>query len=124
MLLAIVPKTLNSIQEGTFVAHGRTELQAIATLVGNLAFVVAGTYLLARGHGVQAVLQVFVALQWATALAYHFLIARHIAASTWRFEWTLARRLIGEVKVFTASSVLGGPRCGWPRSGCSYPRSS
>lgn len=106
VLLAILPKTLNSIQEAVFIAHGRTELEAGTTLVTTFAYVVLSAWLLHSGHGVTAALTAFVVLEYVATAVYCVLITRCIAPFERRFGWALTRRLIGGLKTFAASSAL------------------
>jgi O-antigen/teichoic acid export membrane protein len=107
VVLAILGRTLNSIQEAVFVAHGRTELETITTLLTTTAYVAASAWLLHRGHGVTALLAAYVVVEYVATAIYFVLIARCIAPLPWRtFRWPLARRLLGEIKSFAGSSFL------------------
>jgi O-antigen/teichoic acid export membrane protein len=107
VLLAILPKTLNSIQEAAFIVHERTEFETVTTLVSSTAYVVISVLLLSSGHGVESIVLAFVALEFLVTGVYFVLISRAIAKLHWRFDGALARRLVGEIKSFTASSALG-----------------
>jgi len=106
-LLGILPRVLNGIQEAAFIAHGRTELETSTTFVASVAHVGLSAYLLGHGYGVQAVIASFVAGQYLVTLTYFVLISRFIVPLRLQFGWPLARRLIGEVKAFAATSALG-----------------
>jgi PST family polysaccharide transporter len=56
MLLAIVPKVLNGIQEAVFVAHGRVVYQAITRFGSSIVYVGVSAWLLASDYGVSALL--------------------------------------------------------------------
>jgi O-antigen/teichoic acid export membrane protein len=60
MLLAIVPKVLNGIQEAVFVAHGRVVYQAITRFGSSIVYVGVSAWLLASDYGVSALLLAFV----------------------------------------------------------------
>ncbi|MCC6830669.1 MAG: flippase [Thermoleophilia bacterium] len=107
VLAAVVPGTLNVIFEGVFIAHQRTHIQTILTLVAQVVNVGASVALLASGHGVVAVLAVFVAVQYLLAASYLTAIATRIAPIRGPFRPSVARRLIGESRAFIGSSVLG-----------------
>jgi O-antigen/teichoic acid export membrane protein len=106
VLLAILPKTLNSIQEAVFVVHGRTEFETFSTLVTSAIYVAASVWFLAHGYGVQPLILAFVILEYLVTVVYYVLITGRIAKLRWHFEWPLARRLLGEIKSFTGSSAL------------------
>jgi hypothetical protein len=76
LLLAIVPKVLNGIQEGVFVAHGRVAYQTMVRFWSSIAYVAAAAWMLGHGYDVPALLRVFVAMEYAVAIAY-FLIINH-----------------------------------------------
>lgn len=107
ILLAVLPRTLNNVQEAVFIVHERTEFQALTTLVSNLLYVGMSAYLLAQGYGVVSLLLVYTILQYAVTLVYYGQITAFITRLRWTFQWATARRLIGEVKDFAATSALG-----------------
>src|SRR4051794_25748540 len=104
--LAVLATVLNSIQEAAFVSYGRTEFEAIATLVQSTLYVVIGAWLLHAGHGVPSLMVAYVALEYAVTGVYFILIARYIAPLRLQFRWRLAKRLAFEIRAFTASSAL------------------
>jgi O-antigen/teichoic acid export membrane protein len=106
ILLAIAPRTLNTIQEGAFVVYGRTEFETITTFVSSAIFLGVSLLLLSNGYGITSVVAAFVVLEYVVTIVYYVLIARSIARLEWKFQWPLARRLIKEVKAFTGSSAL------------------
>ena len=103
---AVLPRTLNSIQEAAFVAHNRSELEAVTTFAATSVYLVVSLALLAAGHGVNTVLAVFVATEILACGVYFVLLQRFVARLPLRFEWRLARRLLWEIKAFAGSSVL------------------
>ena len=107
VLLAILGKTLNSIQEAVFIVHGRTELETITTLLTTSAYVALSAWLLHAGHEVASLLTWYVAMEYLATAIYFVLITRLISTLPWRtFEWRTARRLLGEIKSFAGSSAL------------------
>jgi O-antigen/teichoic acid export membrane protein len=104
--LAIPGTVLNSIQEAAFLAHRRVEFEAIVTLVSSLIYVGVGAALLTSHHGVPSLMWTYVALEWAATLVYFVLISRYIARLWLRFRPRLAWGLAGQMKAFTASSVI------------------
>ncbi|HWH96183.1 MAG TPA: oligosaccharide flippase family protein [Baekduia sp.] len=106
MLLAIVPKVLNGIQEGVFVAHGRVAFQTLTRFWSSMAYVALAAWMLARGAEVVALLTAFVALEYGVAVVYFIIINRAIARLRSRLRWSLARRLMREMKAFTGSSLI------------------
>ena len=107
VLLALFPKTLNSIQEAVFVVYGRTELETITTLISSVAIVSISLWLLENGHGVLSVVTVLVAVEYAVTVVYYVLITRLISRLRWRFSSSLARRIVVDIKPFAGSSLLG-----------------
>lgn len=106
VLLAILPRILNAVQEAVFIAHGRVAFETLTRLVSSIAYVLLAAWLLAQGHGVPALLRAFVAIEYAVAVVYFVLISRYIVRLRPRFDWRLAVRLLGEMKAFAASSAL------------------
>jgi O-antigen/teichoic acid export membrane protein len=106
MLLAIVPKVLNVIQEGVFVAHGRVALETVTRFVAGTTYVGLSAWMLAGGHGVVDVLRTFVAIEAVVCVTYFVLINRCITRLRPRFRPRLAWRLIKEIRYFAASSAI------------------
>lgn len=106
IVLAVLGTVLNSIQEAVFLAYGRVEFETLATFVSSVFYIAIGVILLARGHGVPALMWTYVALEYAVTLAYFVLISRYIVRLRFSFRPALAVRLMGEMKAFTASSAL------------------
>jgi O-antigen/teichoic acid export membrane protein len=107
VLLAIFPKTLNSIQEAVFIVYRRSEFETLTTLVSSGAYLVISVLLLTNGHGVESIVAVYVGLEYLDTLVYFILIQRSITRLRLEFHWALARQLIREIRPFTASSALG-----------------
>jgi O-antigen/teichoic acid export membrane protein len=106
LVLAIPGTVLNSVQEGAFLAHRRVHYETIVTLVSSVAYIVLGAALLLSHHGIQALMWSYVALEYSSTVVYFLLISRRIARLRARFQFSLARRLAGEMKMFTASSLI------------------
>jgi O-antigen/teichoic acid export membrane protein len=106
VLLAILPKLLNNIQEAVFISHGRVEFEALTRLCASVASVGVSAWLLTEGYGVPAVLIVFVTAEYTIAAVYFILISRFVARLRLEFRWALALRLIREVKAFTGLALL------------------
>ncbi|MFM8320552.1 MAG: oligosaccharide flippase family protein [Chloroflexota bacterium] len=106
--LAILPGTLNAVQYSVFVAHQRVEFVAYTGLAASLVTLGGSLYLLLSGRPVIAVIGVFVFVQYLVAGLYYFFINRRITRLTWRFEPRFALRLLWEIRVFAALSLLGG----------------
>jgi O-antigen/teichoic acid export membrane protein len=106
VLLAILPRVLNSLQEGVFIAHGRVAFETLTRLCTSTAYVLVVAWLLGHGHGVPAVLRAFVASEYVVAVVYFVLISGFIARLPARFSWSLASRLTREVKAFAGSSAI------------------
>jgi O-antigen/teichoic acid export membrane protein len=106
MLLAVVPKVLNGIQEGVFVARGRVAFQTMTRFWSSMAYVAAAAWMLAHGAEVVPLLWAFVALEYGVAAVYFALINRYIVRLRPTFRWRLATRLMREMKAFTGSSLI------------------
>ena len=63
--------------------------------------------LLHEGHGIVSLVVLFAALQFATTTTYLVFVHRSITPLRMEFSLRLARRLIGEIKAFSGSSLLG-----------------
>jgi O-antigen/teichoic acid export membrane protein len=106
ILLAILPKVLNMIQEGVFVAHGRVAFETLTRLVAALSYIGLSAWMLAHDHGVVDLLRAFVAIEAVVCVTYFVLINRFIARLRPRFHPRLALRLVKEVRYFAASSAI------------------
>jgi O-antigen/teichoic acid export membrane protein len=106
ILLAILPRVLNGLQEGVFVAHGRVVYQTMTRLWSSMAYVALAAWMLAHGAGVASLLAVFVALEYAVAIVYFIIINHAIVRLRARLRWSLAVRLVREIKAFAGSSLI------------------
>lgn len=106
MLLAVAPKVLNGIQEGVFVAHGRVVFQTMTRLWSSMAYVALAAWMLAHGAGVTGLLAAFVAVEYGVAIVYFFIINHAITRLRAPLRWSLATRLVREMKAFTGSSLI------------------
>jgi O-antigen/teichoic acid export membrane protein len=108
IVLAIVPATLNTIQEAVFVAHQRVEFETATTLFASATTVGVSVYLLASGHGVGSLIGTFVAVEYAVTLVYFVLINRYIVRLRLVLRRSFALRLVREIRAFAAMSLLAG----------------
>jgi O-antigen/teichoic acid export membrane protein len=106
MLLAILPKVFNGIQEGVFVAYGRVVYQTMTRFWSAAGYVGLSAWMLAHGAGVPSLVRAFVFMEYAVAVVYFLLINRKIVRLRLSFHWPLAKRLLGELRAFVASSML------------------
>ncbi len=106
VILAMIPGTLNSVQEGVFVAHQRVEFITLTTLVATTLNIVVSLVLLFAGQGVVSLLIAFVISQIAITLCYLFLINRYITRIRWHFDVHFAVDLAREIKTFAAIAIL------------------
>jgi O-antigen/teichoic acid export membrane protein len=104
--LALMPGTLNTIQEAVFVAHQRVEFQTLGTFVSALITIALTVYLLSTGSGVIGVLVAFVIVQWAVTFVYFGFINRYITPLRWEFSFSVAREMGHEIKTFAGLSIL------------------
>ncbi|MGE0822337.1 MAG: flippase [Candidatus Binatia bacterium] len=108
ILLAIVPGTLNTMQEAVFVAHQRVELQTYTTFLAALLSFSLSLYLLMQDYGVVSLVVTFVLIRYVITVCYLFLTHIYIAPLRWEFHLSFARTLVSEIKAFAASSLLAG----------------
>jgi len=106
--LAIIPGTLNAVQQSVFVAFQRVEFMTYTTLVSATITIGVSTGLLMYSYGVVGLVVTFVIVQYLVMAVYFFFINRYIVPVRWEFEFSFAIRLIREIKTFAALSVLGG----------------
>jgi O-antigen/teichoic acid export membrane protein len=106
VILAMIPATLNSIQEGIFVAHQRVEFITLTTSVATLLNIGVSLYLLLTGYGIVSLLIAFVISQCVVAVCYFFLIHRFISPLHWEFDFRFALDLAHEIKTFAAVAIL------------------
>jgi O-antigen/teichoic acid export membrane protein len=104
--LIVVPKVLNVIQEATFLAHGRTELELVPRALGFAGYVVATAVLLHAGYGVASIFAAVLSIECAVAATYFFLIERYVTRLHLTFDGQLGRRLVGELRPYAASAGL------------------
>ena len=104
--LAILPRVLNGIQEAVFVAHGRVGFETLTRLLTSTTYVLVVAWLLARGHGVPALLRALVATEFAVTVLYFVLINRFIVRLRPVFRFSTATRMVREMKAYTASTAL------------------
>lgn len=108
IVLAVLPGTLNTIQEATFVAHGRVELETLTTFASSVVLVGASVGLLATGHGVVSLVLTFVLLEYAVTAVYFLLIMRYITPLKFAFKWPIATEILHEMKSFAGLSIVAG----------------
>jgi O-antigen/teichoic acid export membrane protein len=108
VVFAVIPGTLNTIQEAVFVAHRRVHFQTYTTLVAALLNTALSLSLLAQGHGIVSLVIAFVATKCLTTISYFFFLSRYVVRLRWEFSWSSSLTLLRKVKMFAASSMLGG----------------
>lgn len=108
VVLAILPSTLNIVQEAVFVAHQRLEFEASVTFFSSTLYAVTGSILLYTGHGVLTLLGLYVLVQWVDTVLYFYLINRYIVRLRWSFDFGFTRTLLREMRPFAGTSVLSG----------------
>jgi len=104
--LALLPGTLNSVQEAVFIAHQRVFFQTYVTTGASLVNVGGGLYLLESGHGVVSLFVLFVCLEYAVTAIYFVLISTRIVRITREWDWAFARRFLREVRPFAGTSIV------------------
>jgi O-antigen/teichoic acid export membrane protein len=108
IVLALIPATLNTMQEAVFIAHQRVHFQTYTTGVAALLNTGLSLYLLARGHGIISLIFSFVATKYLVTICYLYFINRYIVRLRWQFQWSAALDLLRRIKAYAASSMLGG----------------
>ena len=104
--LALLPRTLNLIQEAVFIAHQQVRFQTYVTTCGSLVNVVVGLYLLKSGHGLVSLFVLFVAIQYVVTLVYFVIINRKIARVRPELDRRFATGFLRDVAPFAGTSFL------------------
>ncbi len=108
VILAVIPGTLNTIQNAVFVAHQRVEFILYTRFVATLLYVGLSLYVLLNGHGVVSLLVAFVIVEYLVMVSLFVWINRFIAPLRWEFRLADAGRLLWEMRAFAALSILSG----------------
>lgn len=108
IVLAVAPGTLNTIQEGVFIAHQRVEFETLTTLVSSVALVATSLVFLKQGHGVVSLVAIFVIIEYAVTAVYFVIISRFIARLSFTLSRALAREIVLEARAFVGSSLVAG----------------
>jgi O-antigen/teichoic acid export membrane protein len=108
IVLAILPGTLNTIQEAAFIAFQRAEFETLTTFVGSLVRIAASVALLASGYGVVSLVAVLVAVEYAATIAYFLIINRFLVRLRWELRRSIALEIVREIRAFTGLSLIGG----------------
>lgn len=106
--IGVAPSMVATIQEGVFIAHGRSNLQAIVSLGAALVGVACGFAVILSGGGVTALLVVFVGVQVVSLGLGRLLIRRFIRPERERVSIVVAWQLAKEMRVFLGSGILSG----------------
>ena len=104
----VAPSMIATIQEGVFIAHSRSNLQAIISLGAAIVGVVCGFTVILTGGGVSALLVVFVGVQIISLMFGRVLIGRVLKPQRERFSIRTAWQLAREMRVFLGSGLLAG----------------
>ncbi len=108
IILAIIPGTLNTIQEAVLIAHQRAEFMAYASLVKSIVNISISLYLLYHGYGIISLLIAFVIIQYIVMFVYFIFINVYISHLHWIWDLKFAISLLRQQKTFAASSILAG----------------
>ncbi len=103
---AIVPGTLQAIQEAVFVADQRVQLIAYSSLVSGFALVGCTLVLLLRGADVVALVGAFAGVQCLVTVFYFGFMGRYLRGVSWRLDRAFAWRLLRDMRAFTGCSLL------------------
>ena len=104
----VAPSMIATIQEGVFIAHGRSNLQAIVSVGAAIVGVVCGFAVLLTGGGVPALLVVFVGAQIVGLVLGRVLIGHVLRPDRERFSIRIAWQLVRDMRVFLGSGLLSG----------------
>jgi O-antigen/teichoic acid export membrane protein len=106
IVFALLPRTLNSIQEAIFIAHQQVRFQTYVASAGSLVNVAASLYLLETGHGLHSVFVVFVIIQYISTVVYFAIINQRIARVRPELDRSFATGFLREVRPFAGTSFL------------------
>ncbi len=106
VILAIIPGTLNTIQNAVFVAHQRVEFILYTRFVGTVVNVGLSLFLLLQGYGIVSLLIAFVLGEYVIMFCLFFFINRYIVRLHWEFDLVSAGKLVWEMRTFAALSIL------------------
>jgi O-antigen/teichoic acid export membrane protein len=107
IVLALIPGTLNAVQQSVFVAHQRVKFVTYTTFFSAILNIGVSIYLLRQGYGVVGLMATLVVIQYLVMIAYFYFISRYITRLHWEFEFSFARQMLREIKTFAALSILG-----------------
>ncbi len=108
VILAIIPGTISTFQEGVFVAHQKIEFVTLTTLIASLVNLGLSLYLLMNGYGIVSLLIAYVLVQCVLMLCYLYFQHRYIAPLHWEFDRRFMWGLRNELKTFAALAILAG----------------
>jgi O-antigen/teichoic acid export membrane protein len=106
-MIAVVPGALAVLQEGVFIAYQKAHIRTVVTFFGAIFNVGVTLAVLAAGGGVVAALAVFALTQYLVTAALFVAINRWLTPIRSRFRLSTARRMVGDMKEFIGSSLLG-----------------
>jgi len=104
--LALLPRTLNLIQEAVFIAHQQVRFQTYVTASGSVVNVCVGLYLLQTGHSLPSLFVLFVVIQYVMTFIYFAIISRKIARIRPEFDRRFATDFLRDVAPFAGTSFL------------------
>jgi O-antigen/teichoic acid export membrane protein len=104
--LALLPGTLNSIQEAVFIAHQRVHFQTLVTAATSLANLGAGVLLITTGHGIVSLFVLFVVLEYVVTGVYFVLIGWRISPISLFWDTRFAKTFLRETRPFAGTSVV------------------
>ncbi len=106
IILAIIPGTLNTIQQAVFVAHQRTEYLLYTRLIGTVVNVVLSSVLMLQGYGIVSLLIAYVVVEYLVMIVLFVFINRYIIPLRWEFNLSSAGKLVWGMRSFAALSIL------------------
>jgi len=107
IILAILPGTLNTVQDAVFIAHQRVELVMYVRCMATIVNMGLSVFLLMTGYGVVGLLVVFVSVEYLVMVCLFYFINWHVDQLRWEFQVSLAIELVRGMKAFAALSILG-----------------
>ena len=107
IILAILPGTLNTVQDAVFIAHQRVEFVMYVKFIATIVNISLSVFLLIKGYGVVGLLVVFVSVEYLVMVTFFYFINWHIDRLRWEFKVSFAIEIVREIKVFAALSILG-----------------
>jgi len=104
--LSLIPSALEEIFIGILAGHERLKIVGLVTVIEEAIKVSLSLLFLYLGHGVMAVVIIYVISRFVSAALLYYFIHRFIMTLKFEFEFSFALNLLKQTKIFAFSSVL------------------